>query len=145
VSDGAAQRRAMVERYTSGAILVLHEQRKGRALEGLALYMIDLLDPLGYALAHGMRAHVRGPDPDEVNRKALGSEPALRPIMIGLTTSDALAELSERVAPGLEHVAAHLRAPAPHHHARVLVVAGAGAALAYVPDVEIPSKRGAAS
>jgi hypothetical protein len=99
--------------------------------------VIDLLDPLGYALAHGVRAHGRGPDPDEVNRVALTAEPPRRPIMIGLTTSAKLAELADRVAPGLEHVAAQLRAPARPDRAGVLVVAGAGAEVSDLADVDI--------
>jgi hypothetical protein len=124
------ERREFFDRYALSIDDVLCRKRM---LDEIAVFVIDLLDPLGYALGSALRAQCNAPDPAALIRDAFGESAPIRPIMLGMMKPAKLADLAERVAPGFEGVAAQLREPElPAFLVPVVVVAGAGAELSYV-------------
>jgi hypothetical protein len=127
------ERRAMFERF---ALTLTNLLRQKQTLDGIAIFVIDLLDPLGYALGCALRARVDAPDPAALIRRALGESAPVRPIMVGTMKPAKLADVAERTAPGFDDVAAELRAPElPGFLVPVVVVADAGAELSYLQVV----------
>jgi hypothetical protein len=133
---GAEERRALLDRYAVVVEGLLHIRGAWTALDTLAVYVIDLLDPLGHVLGHALHKHCKHPDPALITRRSLSMTPPVRPIALGLMSACRLGTLAARLGYGFADAAVELcRGEAPSQHVRVLVVAGAWAELMDVPVV----------
>jgi hypothetical protein len=132
------ERHELLDRQAALLAELIRRWRDGRTLAVFAVFVIDLLDPLGFALGNGLHAaRPLGPGPEHLIREALGRAPRRRPVLVGALGPIDLADLAARAGPGFQVVAAELRAPVQPalvpFFVRVLVVAGAGAELGLVP------------
>lgn len=111
--------RALLEGQGSLVVdLALRNERRGRDLGTLVGYVFDLLDPLGYTLAHELHRFGIAPNPDDVLRAGQGRIP-LRPIVVGLMPSMDFAKTGK-----VFRLVFEIRPLPPSDQVRVLVAAG---------------------
>ena len=128
--SGQGERAELFARRISLLTWLLQRADRSKLGEDLAVYLLDLLDPVGFTVAHALRARCGHPDPAGAIRAAFGSTPPRRPLAFGVMGSSRLAEIVDPLAPLLAGVAAELRTPPRPLCARALVVAGIGAEVA---------------
>jgi hypothetical protein len=95
---------------------LLRTQRTGLPLEELALYLAELAEPPGLALAQAIHAAKLGPDP------ASFLEPGRPRISVGVLTAEELVAAATDVGPLFEPVVVDLRRVPPPQHVRILLV-----------------------
>jgi hypothetical protein len=122
---GSEERRALLVRnaHRIGSLLLpvllptLHKH---------ALFLLDVTDPLAYALCSALHTRIGEPDPDRLLRVAKQLPQPCAPIAAGLMSVARLAAIAAQTSPTFDHVAEQLLESARPYHVRVVVVAAIG-------------------
>lgn len=117
------ERAELLATYRPALARLVREAAHEGASASLAAYVLSLREPTGYLIALGLQQRNRALDPEPVLRRALNAGERT-PVLAGVLSRSALAELLRSLAPATEEMADELERSAPGGSVRVLVAAG---------------------
>ncbi|WP_437332988.1 hypothetical protein [Sorangium sp. So ce394] len=108
------------------------------AVASLSGYLLSLREPTGYLIAIGLQERDPDLEPERTLRSALASG-VRAPVLAGVMSRSALAEIIAPLSPVTQAVAADMKRAVPSGTLRVVVAAAGGAELFTVKASELPA------